>query len=59
MNADEIKISTANVIVLDYGEDNYPEFDTFVWQPLKRKYKRIRPYKPVSEFSPEIVSERF
>lgn len=57
MKANEIEIATANVIILDYGEGNYPEIDTFVWQPSRMKYERIRPYKPVSEFSPEIISE--
>lgn len=55
MKANEIEISTANVILIDYGEGNYPEFDTFVWQPSKMKYERIRPYEPVSEFSPDII----
>lgn len=57
MKANEIEIATANVIILDYGEGNYPEIDVFIWQPSKMKYKRIRPDKLISEFSPEIISE--
>lgn len=55
MNANEIEISTANVILIDYGRGNYPEFDTFVWQPSIMKYERIRPYEPVSEFFSDII----
>ena len=57
MKADEIEIATAKVIILDYGEGNFPEIDTFIWQPARMKYKRIRPDKLISEFSPDIICE--
>lgn len=57
MTANEIEIATANTIILDYGKENFLKIDVFIWQLETKKYNRIRPNTPISEFSPEIIAE--
>lgn len=54
MTANEIEIATANTIVVNYGTENFPETDLYIWQPSLMKYRRIKMGQLVEIINGEI-----
>lgn len=57
MTANEIEIATANTIVINYGTENFPETDLYIWQPSLMKYRRIKMGQPTLDLSQQIIAE--
>lgn len=56
MTANEMEIATADEIVINYGSEDFPETDLYIWQPLVKKYKLLSMRTSIDEVSQYVMS---
>lgn len=57
MSSDEIRIATADEIIINYGTEDFPETDLYIRQSSTMKYKLLSMSMPIDEIPQYMMSE--